>query len=81
MKQSLRIIATSLSAILLLDYLYRRIVGHSYLRMFFNGLTSKYGIPVWVQVAIAILIIFLIVGYDWFFDHSVVRDKRDRKYK
>lgn len=84
---SLKVLATILSAALILDSAYRLIVGHSYLRIVFRTITAKYGIPMWVQITVAIVAIFLIVKYDWFFKqsinlkHSLELDERYHKYK
>lgn len=84
---SLKVFATILSAALILDSVYRLIVGHSYLRIVFRTITAKYGIPMWVQITVAIVAIFLIVKCDWFFKqslnlkHSLELDERNRKYK
>lgn len=87
MKKFLKVFATILSAVLILDSAYRLIVGHSYLRIVFRTITTKYGIPMWVQVTVAIVAIFLIVKYDFFFKqsvklkHSLELDEGNRKYK
>lgn len=80
MKIFLRVTATLLSAAAILDSLYWLFVGHSYLRVAFLKLTRDYNIPVWLQVAAIIGILFFLSQYDWFFDH-LFRDERDRKYK
>ncbi|MGM9904715.1 hypothetical protein [Lactobacillus sp.] len=80
MKKFLRVTATLLSAIAILDSLYWLFVGHSYLRAAFLKLTRDYGITVWLQVAAGIGILIFISQYDWLFDH-LFRDERDRKYK
>lgn len=80
MKIFLRVTATLLSAAAILDSLYWLFVGHSYLRVAFLKLSRDYNIPVWLQVAAIIGILFFLSQYDRFFDH-LFRDERDRKYK
>lgn len=80
MKKFLRVTATLLSAAAILDALYLLFVDHSYLRVAFLKLTRDYNIPVLLQVAAIIGILFFLSQYDWFLDHFF-RDERDRKYK